>query len=232
MRIINIRSFLAAALGFLALAGAAGAQDKAQVLLSTIEVRQLVERAQPADHVRLGAHFAALGDRFAAEAKRHTSMSQGFIGNPSRNLGTGMSVHCKRLAELNTQSATTVRELAAHHRQLAAGAASTPPTNAGRFDAGAGAPEPTEQKLTALASAAKTPGDHRELEAYFGEVAKRYSSDAAAHRATAQAYRGLPRGQMAAAAVHCDRLETLSLEAAKEAAAAAAMHKEHAGAAR
>lgn len=27
-------------------------------------------------------HFAALADRYTAEAKRHTSMSQGFVGNP------------------------------------------------------------------------------------------------------------------------------------------------------
>ena len=36
-----------------------------------------------------------------------------FIDNQSRNLGTGMSAHCKQLANLKTQSATAVRELAA-----------------------------------------------------------------------------------------------------------------------
>ena len=34
-----------------------------------------------------------------------------------------MSAHCKRLADLDTQSAATLRELANHHKALAAGAA-------------------------------------------------------------------------------------------------------------
>jgi hypothetical protein len=60
----------------------------------------------------LSAHFSALAERYVAEAARHTSMSRSFVGNPSRNLGTGLSVHCTRLADLNTQSATTLRDLA------------------------------------------------------------------------------------------------------------------------
>jgi hypothetical protein len=54
-------------------------------------------------------------------------MSQNFVGNPNRNLGTGMSAHCKRLADLNIQSGATVRELAAYHDELASGAPATPP---------------------------------------------------------------------------------------------------------
>jgi len=45
----------------------------------------------PGDNARLAAHFTALADRYAAEAKRHTSMAQSFVDNPSRNLGTAGS---------------------------------------------------------------------------------------------------------------------------------------------
>jgi hypothetical protein len=49
-----------------------------------------------------------------------------------------MSAHCERLTELNTRSAITVRELAAHHQRLATGEPSTPPRNGARFEDGAG----------------------------------------------------------------------------------------------
>ena len=93
-------------------------------------------------------------------------MSQGFIGNPSRNLGTGMSAHCQQLANLNTQSATTARELTAYHQKLAAGVAATRPP-ACEPDAGRGAAAPTDQELAASAAKAGTPADHRALEDNF-----------------------------------------------------------------
>ena len=128
MRRLQIRSLLLPAFAFVLFAGSAAAQDKSPALLNTLEVQQLVKRAEPADNARLAAHFTALADGYVAEAKRHTSMAQSFVGNPSRNLGTGMSAHCKQLADLNTQSATAVRELATYHQKLASGAAATPPS--------------------------------------------------------------------------------------------------------
>jgi hypothetical protein len=229
MRTLQFRSLWLPALALLVFAGNAVAQDKSPALLNALEVRQLVARAEPSDHARLSAHFAALAERYAAEAKRHTSMSRSFVGNPSRNLGTGMSAHCTRLAELNTQSATTVRELATYHQKLAAGTLSAAPRDGARFQGGAGAPAPTEQEINALAAKAKTPADHRALEEYFLTLATRYTADANEHVATAQAYRGT---RIAQAAVHCDRLVTLSRDSAKEATEAAAMHKQLAGIAR
>jgi hypothetical protein len=149
MRTVHLRPLAIAAAAVLAWAGNVAAQQKPTGLLNSREVRQLVARAEPADNARLGAHFSALGDRYAAEAKRHISMSQSFVGNPSRNLGTGMSAHCKRLADLNTQSATTVRDLAAYHEKLASGMAATAPKDGARFQGGAGAPEPTSKELDA-----------------------------------------------------------------------------------
>lgn len=185
-------------------------------------MRQLVERAEPADHIRLSAHFTALGERYVAEAKRHISMSQSFVGNPSRNLGAGMSVHCKRLADLNTQSATTVRELAAYHDKLSAGATATPPRDGARFQGGAGAPEPTEKELNTLAAKANTPAEHRALEEYFVTLARRYTAEANEHVTLAQTYRGTRIAQVAV--IH-DRLAGLARDSAKEATAAAEMHK-------
>jgi hypothetical protein len=186
MRTVHFRSLSLVAAAVLTLAPSVAAQDRPAGLLNNLEVRQLVARAEPGDHAQLSAHFNALGDRYAAEAKRHISMSQSFIGNPSRNLGTGMSAHCKRLADLNTQSATTVRELAAYHVKMASGTPATPPGDAARFQGGAGAPEPTEKELNALAAKASTPAEHRGLEEYFLTLAKRYTAEANEHVALAQ----------------------------------------------
>ena len=229
MRTVHFRSLLLAAVAVLTLAGSVAAQDKPAGLLNNLEVRQLVARGEPGDQAKLSAHFTALADRYAAEAKRHISMSQSFIGNPSRSLGTGMSAHCKQLANLNTQSETTVRELAAYHAKLASGYPATPPKDGARFQGGAGAPAPTEKELNALAAKASTPAEHRGLEEYFLTLARRYMAEANEHVALAQAYRGT---RIAQAAVHHDRLAGLSRDAAKEATAGAAMHKQLAGLAR
>src|SRR6185295_1985845 len=117
MKTIHIRSLSFAALAVLAFAPNVAAQDKSPALLNALEVTQLARREAPGDHARLSAHFAALADRYTAEAKRHTSMSQAYVGSPSRNLVTSQSLHCKHLAELNAQSATAVLELAAYHRK-------------------------------------------------------------------------------------------------------------------
>ena len=153
MRTLQIRSLSIPALAFLVFAGNAAAQDRSPAVLNTLEVQQLVKRAEPGDSARLAAHFTALADRYTAEAKRHTSMAQSFVGNPSRNLGTGMSAHCKQLADLNTKSATELRELATYHQKLASGATATPPAGGARFEGGAGAPAPTGQELNAMAAA-------------------------------------------------------------------------------
>jgi hypothetical protein len=229
MRTLQVHSLSLPALAFLVFTGHPVAQSKSPALLNTLDVQQLVKRAEPGDNTRLAAHFTALADRYSAEAKRHTSMAQSFGGNPSRNLGTGMSAHCKSLANLNTQSATTVRELATYHQKLAAGAAATPPAAGARFEGGAGAPVPTDQELNAMAAKAGTPADHRALEEYFLTLSKRDAAEANEHVALAQTYRGT---RLASAAVHHDRLAELSRDSAKEATAAADMHKQLAGVAR
>ena len=223
MRTIHRRSLLLGSLAVLTFVASGIAQGMPSGLLNNLEVRQLVARAEPADNARLVAHFTALADRYTAEAKRHVSMSQGVVGNPSRSLGSGMSVHCKRLADLNTQSATTVRELAIYHEKLAAGGPAEPPRDGARFEGGAGAPEPTVKDLNALAAKAGTPAEHKALEEYFLTLAKRYTTTAGEHITLAQAYRGTKIAQ--ASAIH-DHLARLARDSAKEATAAADMHKQ------
>jgi len=223
MRTVHFRSLSIAAIAVLTFAGSVTAQEKPSGLLNTLEVQQLVKRAEPGDNARLATHFTALAERYTAEAKRHTSMAQSFVGNPTRNFGTGTSTHCKQLANLNTQSATELRELASYHQELESGTTATPPAAGARFEGGAGAPAPTDQELNAMAAKASTPADHRALEEYFLMLAKRYTAEATEHATTANIYRGT---RIAQAAVYFDNLVRLSKDAAKEATAAAEMHKQ------
>lgn len=222
MRTIHVRALLSGALVGFTLAAGAAARTESQAILNALEVQQLVARAEPADEARLSTHFSALADRYAADAKRHKAMSLALGGNPNRP-ATGASSHFTRLAELNSQSATTLRELAAHHEALAAGKTSAVPHGATRFEGGAGTEPPTEQELKALASEASTPAEHRGIEEYFLTLARRYTAEANEHVAMAHAYRGT---RIATAAAHCDRLVELSRDSATEAKAVASLHKQ------
>ena len=228
MNAFTIRTIAMGTLAVVIGAAPASAQA-ASPILNTLEVRTLVASAEPADHARLVGHFTALAERYDAEARKHTSMATAFAGNPSRNLGTGMNAHCTRLAALNADTAAALRELAGHHRSLAAGKASAVPKGVAAFQSGAGAPAPTEAELKALAAKAATPADHRALEEYFRTAAGRYTAEANDHAALAQRYRGT---RIAQAAAHCDRIVATAREAAKEATAAAASHGQLAGIAR
>lgn len=230
MRTIFIRLRSVAVLAVLAFAATATARQNAPAALNALEVQQLVARAEPSDHARLGAHFNALAERYAAEAKQHALLAQSLGGNPTRNPAFGSSLHCTRLAELNTRSAATLRELAAHHEKLAAGAASTAPGGGAAFERGAGAHPPSERDVNALATTASTPSDHRALEQYFRNLAIRYTAESKEHAALATAWKRQARVATAAlTAEHCERLAAQLREAAKEATAAAAAHKTLAG---
>ena len=229
MRTIVIRVAAGAALVLATLANNANAQI-ASPILNAVEVQKLVASADPVDNARLSAHFAALAERYAREATRHDAMAQAFIASPIRRTPANTAAdHCKRLAGLNTQAANTLRELAAYHEKRAAGAVASVPKGVAPFHAGTGAPEPSDDELSALAARASTPADHHALEEYFQTAAKRYREAVNEHSSMAQAYRGT---RIAQAAVHCDRLVSLSRDEAKEATAAAEMHKQLATAGR
>jgi hypothetical protein len=219
-----VRSIAFGAIALVTLVASASAQTTSSAILNTLEVQRLIKSAEPGDHTRLSVHFAALAARYADEAKRHTAMAQAFVGTPTRRVAANSAAdHCKRLATLGNESAETLRELAAHHEQLAGGIASTVPRNSGPFEAGKGASVPTEQELNILAAKATTTTEHGALREYFMALAKRYTADANEHAEMAQAYRGT---RIAQSAAHCDRLVKLSRESAKEANAAARVHEE------
>lgn len=229
MRTISIRAAAGAALVLVPLVSSANAQTGSPIL-NALEVQKLVASMAPADNARLSAHFAALAERYTRDATRHNAMAQAFIAAPARRTPANTAAdHCKRLATLNKQSADALHELAAYHEKRAAGKAATAPKGAARFQAGAGAPEPADDELSALAARASTPADHHALEEYFQTAATRYRDAVNEHSSMAQAYRGT---RIAQAAVHCDRLVSLSRDEAKEATAAAEMHKQLAHAAR
>ena len=223
MKRIKVSSWLFLGPALLAVVATATAQTRPSAILNTIELKQLIERAEPADHVRLSAHFSALADQYTTGANRHSAMSNAFDGNPNRQGASGMREHAKRLAELDRQSAAALRELAIHHEALAAGKSSRVPADAGRFERGEGATEPPERELSALAARANTAADHRALEEYYVTAAKRYTAEADRHATMAATYRGT---RIAMAADHCERLMKLSRDSAKEATEAAAMHRQ------
>ena len=176
MTTFTIRTLAMGALAIVMFSGTAASQT-ASPILNSLEVRTLVASSAPGDHARLSAHFTALAERYAADAKRHTAMAQAFIGNPTRRVAANTAAdHCRRIAQLNTESAETLREMAVHHEKLAAGIPSIAPRAGARFHEGAGAPAPTDAELAALAAKASTPADHRLLEEYFltgGETLQR-----------------------------------------------------------
>jgi hypothetical protein len=217
-----IRTFAVAVFTALALAPGLAAQTPASGRLTAAQVTQLISRGEPADHARLRAHFSALADQDAADAKRHTTMQQEYAGS-TKIVAVSMRAHCKELIGRSQQSAANLRELSAYHGNLAGGATVEPP----RVTAQPGTP--TDAELARLAGKAETAADHRTLESYFASLATRYEREAADHAAYAKTWTGLTRvtGSAGQAAAH-DREATLRRAAAAEARAAASMHKDEA----
>lgn len=235
MKSMYFRGMAVGLLAVGALAAQATAQGTQSAGLTGLEVRQLIARGEPADHARLRTHFLALADQYEADAKQHDAMASTFVASPSVRVRAQSSAdHCKRLERLATESARTVRELAAHHGRLAAGTPSTAPSNSTRFESGEGARTmwAHEKEMHDLAAKASTAADHRAIEEYFESIEKEYNAAVNEHASMARAYRAVPNRRGDDPAVHCDRLVRLSREAAKEAGDAAREHKRAAEAAK
>ena len=217
---------LIAATAVLAVAGPLSAQTSSGVL-NSLEVKRLVTEGTPAANATLARHFAALADKYGAEAAAHTAMASAYSGNPNHSIAGSMGVHCKKLAELATDSAKTAREMVTYHTDLAAGAKPEPPKGASAFDTGKGASAPTPDDVKRLAAAAHSPSDHRALEEYFLTLAKQKTAAANEHATMANTFRvsGQRRGSEFAA-MHCDSLAKLARDAAKEATASAELHRQ------
>ena len=223
-----MKPFYRVAVAAIALVGAAtlGAAQAPSGVLNKLEVQKLVAAETPEASVALAAHFTALADRYTADAANHKAMGQAYKANANRSAVTSAAAHCDRLAALATESATATRELAKFHRDLAGGKAAVVPKGAAPFTAGRGAPSPTADQLHHLAMMARTRADHLELEEYFATVAKKNTAEAEDYVALAKAYRAGVRKGTYDAAVTFDRLAKAARDAAKEAAAAASLHKQ------
>jgi hypothetical protein len=197
----------------------AGQTATTNPVLTELELRQALSGTGVADHGRLAAHFAALADRYATEAKRHEAMARTQPGASHKGIGPDLRVHCRNLARLDTRLATSARALASLHATAAPGQAQPTPTSGLPRDLGAR--KASEDELTAFAEKAAAAGDHRGLAEYFTKLAERYDADVSAHTGMATLYR---TGRTAGAADHCERLARTARAAAKEAKSAAAMH--------
>jgi hypothetical protein len=216
-------SFAAALFSVASLASLAAAQEATTPVLNTLELRQAVVSGTQADQARLAAHFTALADRYAADAKVHAKMAQALAATPKT---PGASAHCKQLAAANQRLETEARELAAFHTKAAAGTAGVAPSDRAGLTTGVGARKPTDDEMEAFADKAGRAGDHRALADYFTTLAKRYQADADAHRGMATLYQ---TSRTAGMVPHCERLARLAKGAANEARTAAAMHTRLAG---
>lgn len=214
-----------AAVAIVATAALAAAQAPSGVL-NKLELQQLVAAETPEASVALAGHFAALADRYTADAAKHKSMGQAYKATANRSAVTSAAGHCERLATLATEEATAARELAKFHRDLAGGKAAVVPKGAAALQGGKGAPEPTADQLHQMAMAARTRADHLSLEEYFATLAKKNTAEAEDYVAMAKAYRAGVRKGTYDPAVTFDRLARLAREAAKEAAETASLHRQ------
>jgi hypothetical protein len=224
MRNITIRTVVAACALSLLAGGAALAQDQPSPVLNALELRQLVDRAEPADHARLSAHFGALAERYATDAKQHDRMAQASSGQAAKSSNAGLVAHCRSLAKFNRELENAARALVTFHTARAAGASVAAPTKTRGLESGTGASKPKDDELAEFAAKAAQTNDHRALSDYFTTLAARYSADADRHQAMSASYG--TNSRLAGMVPHCDRLAKAARGAAKEAQVAASMHKQ------
>jgi hypothetical protein len=225
MRTHYLRTVIATGLLVFGVAAGAVAEDKTR-LLTSIDVKRLVASAQPADHASLRDHFSALAEKYDREAQRDREFARVLNGHPNRRFGGGVNAKFTRLADSAARSALTLREVAAHHGRLSMGEPSLAPGDGARFEAGEGAPAPTEKQLKELAAGARTVVDHRVLADYYTTLAETNAKAVDKHIVMARNYRA-SGARSVTPAMHCDSLVKKYREAANAAAAAALEHTEH-----
>jgi hypothetical protein len=206
--------------------------------LTADQVKELAASASAADHQKLSRHFAAVAAEYEAEAAEHEALAKAYKARPGasdtkRPGSVDTAAHCERLAEFARRGAAEARQMASAHAGMSATEASATPT-ATAAEARSGDPlEAAEVK--ALIVSATSPADHQRLARHFSALAARYESDAAAHQALAKALRAGPnpsetkRPGAPDTAAHCERLASLSSQAAGEARQLATAHEQMAG---
>jgi hypothetical protein len=198
---------------------AVGQQSQAGPILNELELRQALSGTGAIEHAKLEAHFVALADRYASDAKRHETMARNAPAGSHKGIGPDVRAHCNNLVRLDKKMEAEARDLAKLHAAAAPG--QPHPEHTKGLPSDLGARKASEDEMTAFAEKAAATGDHGALAEYFSKLAERYDAEASAHAGMATMYR---TGRTAGAADHCDRLVRTARAAAKEAKAAAAQH--------
>lgn len=139
MKTVRPRSLIVAAVAILALVASAVAQERPSGLLNSLEMRQLVTRAEPADYVgapepsekelnalaakastpaehgALEEYFLTLAKQYTTEANEHVTLAQTYRGTRIALA----AVHHDRLAGLSRDAAKEANEAADLHKGLA-----------------------------------------------------------------------------------------------------------------
>jgi len=140
-----------------------------QGVLTTIEVEQLVQSAQPDDHAWLRDHFRSLADRYPAEAREIRTWPAGFW--PVRADAWPPTGPRTFAAASRSSPRSRVRRSASSPRSTTGWppAAAHAPNDSARFEAGEGAEVAWahDRGIHDLATTAATASDHRALETYF-----------------------------------------------------------------
>jgi hypothetical protein len=212
---------MSAVLALVALTTGAAAQDRPR-LMTSIEVRELASSERAADQERLHDQFAALADKYATDARRYRAFGSTVTGNPNHPPAVPPGARWTRAADQADAAAIVVRKLSEHHGRLAAGRPSQAPAESERFDAGEGAPPPTEAQLGGLASNARSSAAHRSLAEYYTTLADTQTASAQRYAALARTYRAQVRKGAGDAAIHFDLMAKQSSELATRARSEAA----------
>lgn len=196
-------------------------------LLNRLEVQRLVAVNTPEAHARLWKHFIAVAETYTVDAVRYTARANGFVGNPNHGFTNHPDVRRTQQVEDAARRAEAARAMIVYHQLLSVGAPAVPPPTRAQLDGGAGAPAPTQVELNELATRARTPADHGVLAEYYLTLETREATLANEHARMANMHRvSGERRAHETAAMHCDRMARLSREAAKQAAAAASIHRQ------
>ena len=190
-------------------------EPAAQELQTKKQMEDFVAKASTAaDHEQLRKHFLAMAAQYKADAETHAAMAARYKrnpGNPNRQTGANPAAHCDQVARQLSAASASATELAKLQERMATEAPTTskvPGTHPSLPMAEPRYPDllPATQ-AEELVGDAKTPADHAKLAKHFAAEATKLSADADRHAAMAAGFRTADqRGNLAAAASHCDRL--------------------------
>jgi hypothetical protein len=197
---------------------------KSSDLLPAKQVKELAATAKtPADHMKLSKHYAALAEKYDAEAVEHDIVAKAYRAMPNaseskRPGAPDTAIHCDRLAAYARDAAKEARMLAAAHEEMASGRTVQ-------------SERPGDEELIALIDHATSPSQHEALAAYYDEVAKDFDREVVKDRDIASRYRNRPAPVFpkitppVSFATHYDGLAMKAWRAAKEAMLLAEHHR-------